>query len=153
MTRTRSLLALLLLSALSACGSDGPLSPGSRRALDTARDKWRARNVRSYEFVTHADCFCPAELTRPARVVVRNDTVQSVTMLDGTPVPAVYMTYRPTVNALFDLAANDPGAHIARVEVEFDTTYGYPTRVALVARQGIADGDLTWYASGLRPLP
>jgi hypothetical protein len=86
-------------------------------------------------------------------VVVRNDTVQSVTLLDGTPIPANLAAYRLTVNGLFDLAANDPGPHIARVEVAFDATYGYPTRVALVAREGIADGDVTWHASALRPLP
>lgn len=151
MTTARWILAAALL--LTACGSDGPLSPDSRRDLDAARDKWRARNLRSYEFETHADCFCPTELTRPARVVVRNDTVQSVTLLDGTPIAANYAVYRPTVNGMFDLAANDPGPHITRVEVAFDATYGYPTRVALVAREGIADGDVTWHASNLRPLP
>lgn len=153
MTRIRSLIALLLLSGLSACGSDGPLSPASRRALDDARALWRSKNIRNYEFETRADCFCPTELTRPAKVVVRNDTVRSVTLLDGTLVASNYAAYRLTVNALFDLAAADPGPHINRVSVTFDSTYGYPTQVALVARQGIADGDLTWHATALRPLP
>jgi hypothetical protein len=80
--RTRLVLALAaaMLASLPAAAQpavrgddvDPAIADGSaQRALDAARERWRATSIRSYRFRLRIQCFCRPETRLPALIVVR----------------------------------------------------------------------------------
>jgi hypothetical protein len=120
-----ALVAILLLAGVVVVLVMG--HPLERFALFQNRLKWQGQRPANYSFTFETICFCPPQ--EPLVVQVRN----------GTP-----MTTDPNqphqMEDLFDIVqeAIDGGAD--EVRVEYDTTYGYITRIAIDSiRQAVDD--------------
>ena len=111
---------LLLLLALSACG-DNLTSPDVRRA------RWEARGTENYTYVSSISCECLPDYASALQVTVTDDIVTSVrSVATGQPVP---LTYRPTIDGLFDLIDTEQRTRPDDLEVTYDATLGFPTRI------------------------
>ena len=109
-----------MLVGLFACG-DNLTSPETRRA------RWEARGTSNYTYVSAYSCECAPDFASPLQVSVSNNVVTSVrSVATGQPVP---LTYRPTIDGLFDLIATEQRNRPANLEVSYDGTLGYPTRI------------------------
>jgi hypothetical protein len=110
----------LLLLALAGCG-DNLTSPETRRA------RWEAHGAQNYTYVSSYSCECAPDFASALETTVRNDVVAAVRSgSTGQPVP---LTYRPTIDGLFDLIATEQRTRPANLEVSYDATLGYPTRI------------------------
>ncbi|MBL0889331.1 MAG: hypothetical protein IBJ19_01845 [Gemmatimonadaceae bacterium] len=158
LTRLRRLILPLLgfglVPLLSACGSDAPpAGVAELRDLERAETLWRKRGFRNYRMLMSKECFCLAEMARPALVTVHGTTIVDVRLPDGTAIPAQYWSGRPVVDSLFprirDALRSD---FYERVELRFDGRLGFPTRAAFYAPSRVADGDVAYVITGLTPL-
>ena len=112
--------SILVLVALGACG-DNLTSPETRRA------RWDARGATNYTYVSSYSCECLPEFASALQVTVTNDVVTSIrSVASGQPVP---LTYRPTIDGLFDLIATEQRTRPANLEVTYDAALNYPTRI------------------------
>jgi len=147
--RTSRVLPLLLV-ALSACGD--VFGPESRRAeLDRNRERWRASGTASYTFVLARSCFCITEVTQPARIQVRNDSVVSVTAVaDGRSLDPRYFM---TVNGLFDVIDQGIERGAATLRVVYDPALGYPVEIDYDGATNVADDEITYRASAVTKTP
>lgn len=130
----------------------GPLITGTPAArspdLDAARERWEASGLDAYEMTLRRVCFCPApDYTGPFAVAVRGGEVASVT-LDGA---AVDDERGETVDDLFDLIEDAYTRKAQSVTVEFDPELGYPTNVAIDYSLQMADEEIGYMVSDLRP--
>ncbi|WP_420454637.1 DUF6174 domain-containing protein [Rubrivirga sp.] len=131
---------------------DGPAlggAPAERSPdLDAARARWADAGLDAYAMTLQRICFCPSpDYTGPFAVVVRDGAVESV-RLDGA---AVDDERGATVADLFDLIdeAYEKGA--AAVDVTYDPEMGYPTSVGIDYDARMADEEIAYRVSDLRP--
>lgn len=132
---------------LAACQSS-PTVP-SVADLETAQAEWQSHNLTRYAYQYETTGYFIAWSGQAMRLVVLGDTVRSAQFVATyDSVPAVPSSL-PTIATLFTMAiaARQDGQLIA---VQFDSTYGYPTRLQLA---GPPDASGTIFASNLELLP
>jgi hypothetical protein len=121
---------------LAACGGDSTTTPAN--PLDEQRSLWASQDLTDYTFDVSRSCYC--QFVGDVRVTVKDGVITDVTEL-ASEVARDPETFR-TIDGLFDLVqdAYDRDAH--EVQVEFDPSRGYPTRVWIDYVLMIADEEM-----------
>jgi hypothetical protein len=140
-----------MLPWLGACNRLGLDGDDERERLEANRAQWRSQGVDSYEFVLRRLCFCGGG-TSPAKVVVRNGQRLSVSDLEtGEPVPEMFAQYYLTVDELFDFVADAISRKAHRIDVTYDATWGYPTKISIDYIEAAIDEEMAFEASSFLP--
>jgi hypothetical protein len=106
-------------------GSD--LDPAE--ALRERHAQWEALGLHSYDFEFQNFCWCGEEQMQPVRIEVRDALVTRVINRDtGLEVNVSQNGSWPTVDSLFLWSAQRLGYGF-RLEITFDPTYKFPTRI------------------------
>jgi hypothetical protein len=123
--------ALLLLSACTS-----PTTP--ENDLAEYRAMWETQRLTDYTFDVVRICYC--QFVADVRVTVEGGVITGVTEL-ASEVARDPELFR-TIDGLFDLVqdAYDRNAH--EVQVEFDLSRGYPTRIWIDYVQMMADEEM-----------
>lgn len=141
-TRLRVITAVVVSVLVAGCSN-----PTSPQSIDMRRARWKSHGLANYDYTYEfAAGFSSGPANQPLRLIVRQDTVRSARLSDGTPVTASYL---PTIDALFDralAAANDGSLK----SITFDPDLGYPTMIAYVA---LPDRTQSEEASALQTQP
>ena len=137
-------LRLTTLLLLGACAS--PTTPemdqaaieANLAALADYRTLWETQRLTDYTFDVSRVCYC--QFRGDVRVTVKDGVITGVTEL-ASEVARDPETFR-TIDGLFDLVqdAYDRDAH--EVQVEFDPSRGYPTRIWIDYVRMIADEEM-----------
>lgn len=147
MTHSTRFTILLLLAGAAACSSEA-MTP-SLADIEAAQAKWASHDLVRYGYRYETSGFFNALDGQPLHLVVIRDTVRSAQFVatnDSVPVSAGTL---PTVDGLFALAiAARQGGTLT--SIEFDPTFGYPTRLVLAGPPD-ASGSIT--ASSIELLP
>jgi hypothetical protein len=148
MLATRLALAFTILVA--ACGFLEPDDP--REDLSDARALWAAQAITRHEFRFARSCECLPEETRLYRIRVTDGAVVEVRdAATGNPAPSSYAA--PTVEELFALVQDAVDRGAARIEAQYDSVLGYPTRISVDYDLQVADEELMLRAEALASLP
>jgi hypothetical protein len=145
-------MSAIVLTAL-ACSITAP----SGRAVDASdlarnRQRWATAHLHDYEFDYQLICFCAPDATEQVHVVVRGDTIAAVTRVrDGLPAARQYAAW-PSVDSLFADVQRRLDQHVARLDVTYDQTYGYPRAIVVDVQLMAADDESQQIAGNLRPL-
>jgi hypothetical protein len=143
----------MLALATVSCSITEPTSRDrAQDELTRNRQRWVAAGVHDYVYDYQRLCFCAPESTQPVRITVRQDAVVAVVrQSDGQPVDAKYGW--PRVDALFDDIQGRLDQHVARIDVDYDATFGYPRSIVVDVAAMAADDEYSHTAANLRPLP
>ena len=148
MTRgsVRFVIAAAVLLHQSACGDP----TGTESELESARARWAAQAPAVYSYTLSRVCFCPVEWIGPVTVTVRNGVVESVkyTQTGGDVTPLARGNF-PAVEGLFAAIDSARANRVARLDVAYDATLGYPTRIDVDVNLKTADEEYTYVASNL----
>lgn len=142
-------LAAALAATLVACGGDSsPTSNHTAATIDraTAASTWQLHEIDSYQATLARECFC---LPRGEIVltVQNGQLVDSLVVEENRGLTPEELEFIPsTVEQLFDLVTASEAAGDT-VAVEYDSTYGYPSRVAINEEALAADGGVIYYLS------
>lgn len=139
----------LALGALIVGASCGEPTSAPSADLASHRDQWVARRPAAYQYEYGTTGFFNAYAGRRIRLVVRNGAVQSAVDVATGQVVADSVVRWPTIDQLFDQAAQAAAAGTLR-GARYDAAYGYPTEVDLA---GPPDASGSLMASALAPLP
>ena len=139
---------IVLAVALAACSS--PFGPEDARLLASARAQWSERAFPDYTFDVRHGCFCTPEQVGPVRIIVRQGSIESVTLLEtAEPLdPALWFT----IEQLFDripVWAKNEG--VDEVIVEYDSTLGFPSSIGVKYEEGILDAGDAYTVSNVGP--
>lgn len=123
--------------------------PNKAGLLNENRTKWDRERPDRYTFTYEVQCECPPYVAGPFTVTVEDDEIVETQVppeaAGGEVTPAFV-----TIDGLFDLIDQSLG-ELARVEVTYDPTYGYPTQIVLGEERTAAETDQTYEISGFTP--
>lgn len=142
-----------LILTLDACSVTAPTARADE-ASDLARNKqrWASAQIHDYEFDYQLGCFCPQEITEQVRILVRADAIVSVVRKrDGLPASNQFNRW-PRVDDLFTEVQTRLDQRVARLNVTYDPTYGYPTSIIVDVYLMAADDEAQHTAGNLRVL-
>ena len=157
----KKLLLLVLAVVLSAC--TGIANAGDPKSeVEQARDKWENANISHYRFNVHISCFCVFVENMPLVVEVNNGEVVSMEYSTGNEIDPQLLDLFDryvTIDRLFDGIENgfdvegDEQGPADKVTVEYDATYGFPTKIDIDFVEQAIDDELYLAISGFEALP
>jgi hypothetical protein len=134
---------------MAGCGTITGGNDEASDALQAAEARWSRQGVSDYQVVVRYLCFCA--YTRPVRLTVRfGNVISRVDAETGEPVPAFGQHVRD-IAGLFDLIRDAIQRDAHKVDVTYDRTYGYPTRIDLDYLVNAADDELEVTVSQFQP--
>lgn len=141
----------MLVFVLAACS----LMPGNEFTQN--RDKWKLASIPHYRYNLFLGCFCAFTGEMPLTVEVKDGEVISITRADGTPVlitDSNFQIYYPylTMDRLFSQLETDLAGEADEVTVTYDSTYGFPTEIAIDQIKAAVDDELSIQVSNFTVL-
>lgn len=157
----KKILLLVLALVLSACA--GIANAGEPKSeVQQARDKWESANISHYRLNVHISCFCVFVENMPLVVEVNNGEVVSMEYSTGNEIdPQLLELFNRyvTIDRLFDGIENGFASEggeqgpADKVTVEYDATYGFPTKIDIDFVEEAIDDELYLSISGFEALP
>lgn len=133
---------LVALVATAACQS----GTGPERWLAVAQARWADQGPASYRFTVMRSCECLPEMSGPAVVTVGSGAIASRHYLStGAVVPSTYAAFFPSIDGLFEIIEAARREDVGRLDVTYDPTYGYPTRIAIDGDGVVGNDDEVTY--------
>jgi hypothetical protein len=113
--------------------------------LQLARQRWAAQHLSNYRYVVQVGCFCPAEVTEPTRIEVRNDAPVAITNLrTGQPDPSPSFQDIATIDQLFVVIQHALTRGADDIKVQYDATYGYPHSIMVDFHRNATDDEISY---------
>ena len=140
---------LVALVGTVACRS----GTGPDYRLVIAQARWAEQGPASYRITVSRLCECLPEMSGPVVVVVRNRLVESrrYTSTDAA-VPSTHAALFPTIDGLFDIIEAARREDAARLDVTYDPTYGYPTRIVIDYDAVTVDDEVVYQVRDFSPM-
>lgn len=117
-------------------------------SIGDSRERWEAYGFENYVIEQEQLCFCPPPHGY-IRLVIRDNKVVEGYKDDGTSLTATELQWRKTVDELFDWIEEAQARNPRTLNVEYDSKYGYPTRIVYDQSGFIADEEVTYSLHGL----
>src|SRR5436190_21688101 len=138
MNRLRLAGVSLLVAAISC--SDAVAPQRQITDLEAAHQLWRAQSLHTYAFTLQRACFCGN--THPLYVAVVSDSVVGV--LDLETGSWVDRQLGMTIEDLFAFVQGAIDRLAQRIQVEYDTTKGFPSDIDYDGAAQIADDEVVY---------
>lgn len=157
----KKLLLFVLAIVLSACTTIANAGE-PKSEVEQARDKWQAANISHYRFELFISCFCVFNEDMPLLIEVKDGAIVSMEFKSGKEIdPQLLELFQryDTIDKLFDgiesgfdFEGDDQGP-ADKVTVEYDATYGFPTKIDIDFIEQAIDDELYLSVSGFEALP
>ena len=91
----------------------------------------------------------------PLSIEVKNGEILSMTASNGEDITPYMDTLRPhgTIESLFNTVNSSISIFMYRLEVIYDTTYGFPTSIIIDPYRAISDDAIGYYVTDFEVLP
>lgn len=111
--------------------------------LEAATSLWTSKNITSYKLIQQRSCFCMTDYIRPMLYDVKNNISQRETArYNDTDKEQLSPTMEVQLNSIsdaFKIIEDAIKDNVDNLEVEYDKTYGYPTKISIDYNFMIAD--------------
>ena len=139
---------LIKISPLSAnTENNSPLI----EELTENRQLWRSQRLKNYQYIYQQQCFCTPPSNTPLKVSVKNDKITQVVNLNDNQVISD-LTFPRTIDQLFNIIEDAIKRNADEILISYDTTLGYPTRIAIDYQKILADEEITYTVKNLSKL-
>jgi hypothetical protein len=151
----KKLLLVLMTLVLAACTAVGS-AMGSQSEIEQNKETWQGANISHYRYHLHISCFCVFVENMPLVIEVQDGEVVSMEFQNGAEID-------PSLRELFDKYATldrlfaeiEAGLNGAaeKVTVEYDASYGFPTKADFDFEEMAIDDELYLSISDFEVLP
>lgn len=111
--------------------------------LKAAQELWISKNITNYKMIQQRSCFCMEDYTRPMIYDVTNNKTQKDTATyndkDKEKIPSSMEVQLNNVTDAFKIIEAAIADNVDSLTVEYDKTYGYPTKISIDYNFMIAD--------------
>jgi hypothetical protein len=150
----KNLLFVILALALAACSTAG--AAGNQSEIEQNKEKWQDANISHYRFHLNLSCFCVFVENMPLIIEVQDGEVVSMEYQNGNEIDAssreLFEMYA-TIDRLFSELEADLNGAADKVVVEYDATYGFPTKADIDFVEEAIDDELYLTLSNFEELP
>lgn len=138
---------ILSLTSMGCGDGGGTTNVAEQRAL------WTRQNIPNYRYQLRQSCFCHDSGT-PYEIRVQNGAIVEVKNANtGETVNPSQFTFSPTIESLFDKIQNAVERPAYRLEVTYNSTYGFPSSASIDYDQYAVDEEYGFEVSAFTPLP
>ncbi|MCV6605586.1 MAG: DUF6174 domain-containing protein [Porticoccaceae bacterium] len=143
------LTGLFSVLLLAGCGA---AQPDVQVSSLTPQQQWQALNLGNYDYEVQRSCFCAAEYVRPMQVSVRGGEVETAVYTDdASAVSAEVLKSLRTIDQWFSYIKKGRDRPFARLDVEYHSEQGYPTRIEADVDERMADDEQQLVLKNLTP--
>jgi hypothetical protein len=115
--------------------------------------RWSAYGLKNYTIEQQRICFCKFLPQGFVKLTVRdNKIVAGIDLTNGRPVPAEILQYYQTVDSLFVSIEEMKALNPEHLEIEYDSHYGYPKKIAFEYSPEVVDDFLRIDTQALQKL-
>ncbi|HEY3474256.1 MAG TPA: DUF6174 domain-containing protein [Anaerolineales bacterium] len=151
----KKILIVLMTLVLAACTAVGS-AMGSQSEIEQNKEKWQDQGISHYRYNLHISCFCVFVENMPLVIEVQDGEVVSMEFQNGAEIdPSLHELFDKyaTIDRLFaEIEAGLNGA-ADKVTVEYDATYGFPTKADFDFEEMAIDDELYLTISDFEALP
>uniref|UniRef100_UPI0030DA0D0D DUF6174 domain-containing protein n=1 Tax=Crocosphaera watsonii TaxID=263511 RepID=UPI0030DA0D0D len=122
-----------------------------RETLEENRQLWRSQTIKNYQYIYQQQCFCPPPSNNALKVSVKNDKLSQVVNLNNNQV-ITDLTSPKTIEELFNIIEDAIKRNADEMQISYDPTLGYPTRVAIDYEKILVDEEITYTVTNLSKL-
>lgn len=146
----RSLLLILTVFLLLSCDSD---DTSVQNELELNRQKWQGHDIKNYSIQENYLCFCVGLLEW--EIIVHDgmkDTLifDTSRLSDNQTYSDVFEKSR-SIEEAFEFIQNFDTDAVDFFEATYDSIYGYPTKIDIDYRAGLADEEIIYAYSNFSP--
>lgn len=116
--------------------------------LKENRKLWRSQRFKTYQFTYQQQCFCVPPANTPLKVSVKNGKITQVINLN-TNQSITDLDFPNNIDQLFEIIETAIKENADEILVNYDATFGYPTRIAIDYQTMLADDEVTYLAENL----
>ena len=118
------------------------------------RARWDQQNILDYRYTVKVSCFCPPPAGQAIVVEVKNGLTTSVKNAQtGEAVDLKFLERFSTVAKLFEVIAEAEARNAAKLEVEYNPQFGFPTQAMIDYIAQAADDELGFWVEGFEVWP
>jgi hypothetical protein len=151
----KKLLLVLLTLVLAACTAVGNAME-SQSEIEQNKEKWQNANISHYRYHLHIGCFCAFVENMPLIIEVQDGQVVSMEYESGNEIDAtsreLFDKYA-TIDLIFAGLEADLNGAADKVTVEYDPTYGFPTKAEIDFVEEAIDDELYLTLSNFEEIP
>lgn len=151
----RKLIITVMALVLAGCAVMGS-ALGNRSEIEQHKEKWQDADISHYRYNLFISCFCVFNEDMPLIIEVQDGKVVSMEFQSGKEIdPSLHELFDKyaTIDRLFaELEAGLNGA-ADKVVVEYDPTYGFPTKADIDFVEEVIDEELYLTISNFEGLP
>ena len=152
----RTLFFIVMALVMTACSAVAGAS-GNQSEIEQNKEKWREANISHYRYNLHLSCFCAFVENMPLVIEVQDGEVVSMEFHNGSEIdPAIrqdlFEKYA-TIDRIFAELEADLNGAADKVTIEYDATYGFPTRADIDFIEEAIDDELYLTVSDFEALP
>lgn len=151
----KKLLLILMTLVLAACTAIGN-AMGSQSEIEQNKEKWQNANISHYRYHLFLSCFCVFNEDMPLIIEVQDGEVVSMELQSGKEIDAnlleLFDKYA-TIDRIFAELEADLNGAADKVVVEYDPTYGFPTKADIDFVEEAIDDELYLSLSNFEELP
>ena len=144
----------LVAIVLSACAAAAV--SGSQTEIGKNIEKWQDANISYYRYELHLSCFCVFVENMPLVIEVQDGKMVSMAYQNGKEIdPQLLELFKKyeTMDLIFaELEAGLNGA-ADKVTVEYNPSYGFPTKAEIDVEEQAIDDELYMTISNFEVLP
>lgn len=116
------------------------------------KDKWLAHGIKQYQIEMQKICFCAPDAVRMMIFQVAEDEIQDVRYADsGNEVDPSHYDQSNTIEGMFALVEQALEKNPANISISYDNKYGYIKELSVDYQENIADDEITFIASNMKP--
>jgi hypothetical protein len=152
----RTVFFIVIALILTACSAIAGAS-GNQSELEQNKEKWQNHSISHYRYHLHLSCFCAFVENMPLVIEVQEGEVVSMEFKNGCEIdPAIrqdlFEKYA-TIDRIFAELEADLNGAADKVTIEYDATYGFPTRADIDFIEDAIDDELYLTVSNFETLP
>lgn len=151
----RKLLFIFMALALAACSAVAGAA-GNQSEIDQNKEKWLDANISHYRYHVTLSCFCAFNEDMPLIIEVQDGEVVSMELQSGKEIdPNLLELFNKyaTIDRIFAELEADLNGAADKVTIEYDATYGFPTKADIDFIENAIDDELYLTVSNFEALP
>jgi hypothetical protein len=117
-----------------------------------AAARWSAYGLKNYTIEQQRICFCRFPHGFVKLIIRDNKIIEGIDLTNGQLVPAEILQYYQTVDSLFAWIEEAKTLNPERLEIEYDSRYGFPKKISFDYSAGVADDELWIETQALQTL-
>lgn len=151
----RKFLFIIMAVLLTACSAIAGAA-GNPSEIEKNKEKWQDTAISHYRYNLNISCFCAFRGDMPLVIEVQDGKVVSMEYQSGKAIEDVnreLFDKYATIDRLFAELEVDLNGAADKVTVEYDPTYGFPTKADIDFIEQAVDDELYLTVSNLEKLP